>query len=270
MYIVADIGGTKTRIAGSSDLERFGDPVIVDTPREYEDGIALVCDTALKIADGKGIKAFAAGVPGALSEDKRKLYGARHLSLWKERDLAGDIEKALSTQVYLENDTAQVGLGEAVYGAGKGASVVAYITVSTGVNGVRIIDGMIDRGHAEIGGQYLQVADSPRSLEDLISGSAISEKYGVHPKEIEKDSPIWEEIAKITAIGVHNSILHWSPDRVVLGGSMFNEIGIPVERVRVHVQHMMKKFPQVPEIVHSSLGEVGGLWGGLALLNQRT
>src|SRR3989344_9508996 len=194
MYIVADIGGTKTRIAGSSDLERFGEPVIVDTPREYEAGIALVCDAALKIAAGEHIEAFAAGVPGALSEDKRKLHGARHLALWKERDLAGDMEKALSTKVYLENDTAQVGLGEAVYGAGKGAPIVVYITVSTGVNGVRIIDGMIDRGRTEIGGQYLNVADSPRTLEDIISGSAISEKYGVHPKEIEKDSPIWEEL----------------------------------------------------------------------------
>ncbi len=269
MYIVADIGGTKTRLAGSYDLLRFGDPVIIDTPREYEEGMKVVGDAAMRIADGATIEAFAAGVPGALSEDKRSLYGARHLSLWKERDLAGDIEKALSTQVYLENDTAQVGLGEAVYGAGKGVSVVVYITVSTGVNGVRLIDGVIDRGRTEIGGQYLQVGDSLRSLEDIVSGSAISEKYGVHPKEIEKDSPIWEELAKITAIGVHNSILHWSPERVVLGGSMFNEIGIPVERVRAHVQHIMKKFPQIPEIVHSSLGEVGGLWGGLARLKQK-
>ncbi|MEK7133561.1 MAG: ROK family protein [Patescibacteria group bacterium] len=270
MYIVADIGGTKTRIAGSNDLERFGDPAIVDTPQDYETGIKLVCDTARKIAGDTSIEAFAAGVPGALSDDGRKIHGARHLSLWKERELAKDVEKALSTRVYLENDTAQVGLGEAVYGAGKGVAVAVYITVSTGVNGVRIIDGAVDRGRAEIGGQYLQVADSPKSLEDLISGSAISEKYGVHPKEIEKDSPVWEELAKITAIGVHNSILHWSPDRVILGGSMFNEIGIPVDQVQAHVRNIMKKFPQVPEIVHSSLGEVGGLWGGLARLKRRS
>ena len=40
----------------------------------------------------------------------------------------------------------------------------------------------------------------------------------------------WEELAETFAIGLHNTILHWSPDRVVLGGSMFNEIGISVER----------------------------------------
>ena len=257
------------RIAGSSDLENFRDPIIFDTPQEYEEGIKQLSDAALKVASGKPIEAFACGVPGALSDDKRKLHVAPHLSLWKGRELAKDIEKMLSTHVYLENDVAQVGLGEAVHGAGKGVAVVVYITVSTGVNGVRVINETLDRGRAEIGGQYVYVADVPRTLEDLISGNSISEKYGVHPKEIDKDSPVWEELARITAFGVHNTILHWSPDRVVLGGSMFNEIGIPVERVRAHVRSIMKKFPETPEIVHSSLGELGGLWGGLARLRGK-
>ncbi|OGG52901.1 hypothetical protein A3H16_04035 [Candidatus Kaiserbacteria bacterium RIFCSPLOWO2_12_FULL_53_8] len=268
MFIVADIGGTKMRIAGSRDLLTFKEPVILDTPHNYGVGVELVRDTIMHIAGKEAIEALAAGVPGALSDDKRTLQGARHLPLWKEHDLAGDLEKALSTHVHLENDTAQVGLGEAVFGAGKGVAVVVYITVSTGVNGVRIIDGVIDRGRSEIGGQYLQVGDSPRSLEDMISGSAISEKYGVHPREIEKDSPVWEELARITAFGVHNTILHWSPDVVILGGSMFNEIGISVERVRAHVEEIMRKFPTVPEIVHGALTDRGGLWGGLARLRQ--
>jgi len=51
---------------------------------------------------------------------------------------------------------------------------------------------------------------------------------------------------------------------------MFNEIGIKVDRVAAHVAEILKKFPVAPNIVHSSLGDVGGLWGGLALLRQRT
>lgn len=268
MYIVADIGGTKIRIAGSRDRARLQDAIVLDTPQEYEAGLMLIVDTARSIAGKHKIAAIAAGVPGALSEDKKVLTRARHLPLWKGHSLGKDLEKSLGASVYLENDAAQVGLGEAVFGAGKGASRVIYITVSTGVNGARIIDGVLDSGTAEIGGQYLFTADMPHSLEDLISGAAISEKYGVHPKEIEKDSPVWEELARITAFGVHNTVMHWSPDRVVLGGSMFNEIGISVERVRYHIASIMRKFPQTPDIVHSALGDVGGLWGGLARLRQ--
>jgi predicted NBD/HSP70 family sugar kinase len=270
MFIVADIGGTKTRIAGSSDLSTFGTPVIFDTPQQYDEALAVIVAAAQKIAGGKKIDSLAAGMKTVLSSDKRTPTTAPQNILrdWKGKPLASDLEAALGTSVVLENDTALVGLGETVFGAGKANSIVAYITVSTGVNGVRIVDGRIDRGYAEIGGQYLQVGDRSRPLEDLISGAAISEKYGVHPKEIDKDSPVWEELAKVTAFGVHNAILHWSPDTVVLGGSMFNEIGIPVPRVQSHVQNIMRKFPKTPDIVHSALGDIGGLWGGVARLKQ--
>jgi predicted NBD/HSP70 family sugar kinase len=100
----------------------------------------------------------------------------------------------------------------------------------------------------------------------LISGSAVEKRYGVHPLELGADTPVWEELARIAAIGIHNTILHWSPDTVVFGGSMFNEIGIPIESVKVHLAAIMKKIPQIPNIVHSSLHDEGGLYGGLARL----
>ena len=272
MHIVADIGGTKMRVAASRDLSVFGTPAILDTPRGYADGIRAFADAARALVAGEKVESVAIGIKGLLSADKKSVMTSPQNVLrdWKDKPLAYDIAAALSAaSVRLENDTALVGLGEAVSGAGKGKGIVVYITVSTGVNGVRIVDGVIDRGDAEIGGQYLQVGDALTSLEDLISGVAIAEKYGVHPKEIDKDSPLWEELARITAFGVHNAILHWSPERIVLGGSMFNEIGIPVERVHAHVAEILRKVPHVPEIVHSQLGDVGGLWGGVALLKGK-
>jgi predicted NBD/HSP70 family sugar kinase len=270
MHILADIGGTNMRVAGSRDLQQFGEPVIIRTPQSYAEGMAAFVEAARKAAGSGKIESVAIGIKGVPAPDKRSVMTAPQNMLrdWKGKELAADIERGLgASSVRLENDTALVGLGEAVYGAGKGAGIVVYLTVSTGVNGVRIVDGHVDRGHAEIGGQYLQVGDALKSLEDLISGAAISEKYGVHPREIDKDSPLWEDLARITAFGVHNAILHWSPERVVLGGSMFNQIGISVERVSAHVREVMRKLPATPDIVHSSLGDVGGLWGGLALLH---
>jgi hypothetical protein len=51
---------------------------------------------------------------------------------------------------------------------------------------------------------------------------------------------------------------------------MMNEIGISVPLVSENVKKMLKKFPVAPEIVHSSLGDLGGLWGALVLLRQRS
>lgn len=271
MYIVADIGGTKMRIARSDDLQAFQDPSIMPTPQEYQKGVDGFIETARSLAKGEKLDAVAIGFPGVFAPDKRTVLQSEHLPGWIGKRLAEDIEAALQTNVILENDTALVGLGETHFGAGKDSAILAYITVSTGVNGARIVSGEIDVSTYgfEIGGQYLSTDHEIGDLEDLISGSAIEKQYGKKPYEIEKGSVIWEELAKITALGVHNTVLHWSPDRVVLGGSMFNEIGIPVDHVQAHLAELLKKFPAVPDVVHSSLHDEGGLYGGLARLKQR-
>lgn len=271
MFIVADIGSTNIRVAGSRDLKNLSEPVLAATSKTYTEGIAHLAAHARELAAGDAIEAVAIGLPARLNIDRRSVYKLRYLPDWDGKDIAADIEKELSTRVYLENDTMQVGVGEAVFGAGKGARIVVYMTVSTGVNAVRVVDGALEPSvyGYETGFQYLSTDEKPVDLMDLISGVAITEKYGKHPKELGRDNPLWEELARYTAFGLHNTILHWSPERVVLGGSMFNEIGISVERVEAHLREIMKAFPTLPEIKHSSLGDVGGLWGGLALLTQR-
>lgn len=270
MYIVADIGASKMRIAGSEDLSTFGTPVITETPPVYADALSFFVKTAGDIAGGKDISAIGIGLASALSLDKRVPLHPLHPD-WKDKAFADDVERELGTRVHMENDTALVGLGEAVAGAGRGVSILAYVTVSTGVNGVRIVDGKIDRSASgfEIGTQYLSIEEGAQDLEEMISGTAIRKRFGKSPRELGKDSPVWEEMARTLAFGLNNTIVHWSPERVVLGGSMFNDIGIPINRVTAHLKSIVRKFPILPDIVHSSLGDIGGLHGGLAFLKGR-
>lgn len=273
MNILLDIGGTKTRIASSSDLETMSEPVIFTTPQKYEEGLAAIVQHTRSLAGEVPIEAVAAGAPVRLSRDKRSILHAQNIPDWSGRALADDLERALGGRVFLDNDCALVGLGEAVYGAGRGVSILVYFTISTGVNGVRIVDGRIDPSASgfEIGDQYLIPDHEAKVLGDIISGKAIAERFHVSsPRDLGKDHPVWEELARTLAYAVNNTIMYWSPERIVIGGSMMNEIGISVDRVRVHLQEITKDLPQLPEIVHSQLGDVGGLWGGLALLKQLT
>jgi glucokinase len=269
MYIVVDIGGTKTRIAGSRDLETFGDPIIVPTESVYDEGIARISEAALRIASGESIEGCVAGVRGILTRGKRSIYSDAKISAWAGKPLADDLESRLHTRVALENDTALVGLGEAVHGAGARASIVAYITVSTGVGGARIVNGVIDRAAIgfEIGHQYLSIIP-PVELEDMVSGSAVQTMHGIPPQSLSEDAREWETLAVTLAYGLYNTTLHWSPDRFVLGGSMFNKIGIHIERTRATLKTLLARFPESPDLVHARLGDVGGLWGGVVYLRN--
>ncbi|KKU52306.1 MAG: hypothetical protein A3F26_01595 [Candidatus Ryanbacteria bacterium RIFCSPHIGHO2_12_FULL_47_12b] len=270
-YILFDIGGTKMRFTSSFDGKTFGEPKIIPTPKDFEDGMEIFCASARELSRGKKISAVAGGVAGTLDRARAVLVNSPNISGWVKKPLKEKLERDLGAPVYIENDTAVVGLGEAAVGAGKGFGIVVYVTVSTGVGGARIVGGKIDKSvfGFEAGHQIIDFHDSSGRLEGYISGAALERRSGKKPREI-TDEKIWDEEAQILAVGLHNSIAHWSPDIVVLGGSMVvKRPGISVDRVREYLQKIKTAYPEFPEIREATLGDVGGLWGALSFLNQR-
>jgi glucokinase len=256
--ILFDIGATKIRMAYSVDGEIFEEPKVFETPKDYEEGLKLFIETATELAKGREIKKIAGGmsrsVPGWPNDYEK----------FKE-----DLGEKFGSEIFIENDAAIVGLGEANWGAGRGFKIVAYITVSTGVGGVRIVDGKIDDRSIgfEPGKQIIDV-DTQKTLEDMISGKALEKRTGKHPKEI-TDFAVWDEHAKILAVGLNNIIVEWSPDCVVLGGSMITgDPAIPLDKTEQYLKEILKFSPKLPAIKKAELGDFGGLYGALAYLKN--
>jgi glucokinase len=271
MLALFDIGGTKTRIAFSSDGETFEEPVIIETPQTFEEGIEVIARTVKDLSKGREVRAVVGGIAGPLNQLRTELVRAPHLQNWVGRPIQKALSESVEARVFLQNDSALVGLGEARFGAGNGNTIIAYITVSTGVGGVRIVDGQIDRGQFgfEPGHQIINANDnSDDALIDLdgtISGEAIERRFGKKPYEISQSDALWDELARWLAIGLANTIVHWSPDVVVLGGSMMvGDPKIPIENVRKHLEVALKIFPEHPPLALATLGAVGGLHGALA------
>ncbi len=269
MYIVADIGGTKMRIAGSKDLQTFSEPVIIDTPQDFETGMELLMDAIEKICYGEEPEKVCVGLPGVLKADKTALFKAPNLRGWERHDIKTHLEKGIPSKVFLENDSALVALGEANFGAGKEFPIMMYLTVSTGVGGARIVNKKIDESRYgfEPGHHIVMIDGKPHELENLISGTAIEKKYGKKPIDI-TDEEVWDYCARQVASTIYNMMLDWSPDGVVLGGSMFNEIGIKVDRVAYEMKHLPVIFPELPKLKKAELGDLGGLYGGLTYLKN--
>jgi predicted NBD/HSP70 family sugar kinase len=81
---------------------------------------------------------------------------------------------------------------------------------------------------------------------------------------------ILDKMAEILAYGVNNAIVHWSPDVVVIGGSMMKKIGIKIPRVEFHLKKIMRAFPNnIPKIKKAALADFGGLYGALALIKGK-
>lgn len=278
MHILFDIGGTKTRIAVSHDLQTYGAPIKFDTPILFSDGIKAITDTIDTLTQGKEITSIAGGIRGPLNHEKTAIVSEKKLIDWIGRPLVQTLSDKYNAPVYLENDTAIVGLGEAVRGAGKGYEIVAYHTVSTGVGGARIVNGKVDVASVgfEPGHQELDIDRSllghrvDNTLENLVSGTALEERRGKKPYEIPQDDPVWDELARYLAYGLKNTIVYWSPDIIVLGGSMV--VGDPrifLDDIIRHTKEILGGFLPCPVIVDAKLKDEGGLHGAMVLIEQK-
>ncbi|GBD34085.1 N-acetyl-D-glucosamine kinase [bacterium HR34] len=268
MYFSCDVGATKTRIGFSRDCKKIENIIIKNTPKNFNDGVNNIVGSILDILahqKTKKIRGVILGVPGLLDKEKIKIKKAPNLPLWQNKPIKKYLENKLRTKVFLENDTALVGLGEAVYGAGKGYKVVSYLTISTGVNGVKIENGKIDENvfGFELGHQVLAIEkNKPVYIERLIGGRWLKEKYKKEPYNI-KDKKVWQEVEKNVAILVNNAIVHWSPECVILGGSITKSLNIN------NVRNIVKEiciFPRLPYILKSKFSDVAGIYGGLYFL----
>lgn len=280
MYIIFDIGGTNTRVAASVDLVAFEEPIKFKTPLSYSEGFESLCAAIVTVARGKTIMGIAGGIRGPLNATKTGIVSEVILSDWVNKDIVGTLSERFAAPAYLENDTAIVGLGEVHYGAGQGHQIVAYHTISTGVGGARFIDGHLDMarvgfepGHQilDFDRSFLTNAEQP-TLENLVSGAALARARGVKPYEIPQDDPVWPELAMRLAAGLRNTVVYWSPDVIVLGGSMI--VGNPrilLSDIRLYTEGILDSFiPQIPcpVIVDAELGDDGGLYGAMALLKN--
>lgn len=275
MYLLFDIGATKMRFALSSDGRTIGEVRIVQTPQNFSQGLSVFQNTVEDLRHGEKITAIAGGIAGPLDAGKTMLINAPNMPDWAGKPLKKSLETAFDTpRVFLENDAALVGLGEALKGSGKDHRIVAYITVSTGVGGSRIVNGQVDANALgfEPGHQIIQSdgitcpgCGGKGHLEAYVGGRGIEVTYGKKPYEI-KEPAIWDAVARWLAIGLANVSVLWSPNCIVLGGSVMESLSL--DMLRSYLAQTLTIFSTPPQVVRATLGEQGGIVGALALIKQ--
>lgn len=274
MYLVFDIGGTNMRIATSGDGKTLSATKIVpNLPDDFEGGMKIFKQTADELSKGEKIEAIAGGVAVIYNQDKSIPIHTSHLHGWVNKPLKQTLEEYFNAPVVLENDTAVTGLGEAVSGAGIGKKIIAYLTISTGIGGVRIVDQKIDQNSLgfEPGHQIIVIdgkdchCGGKGHFEAYVGGWYLERDYHMKGQDI-KDPKVWDEVTRYLAVGLNNTIVHWSPDIVILGGAVMKSVSL--EKVKSYLAQDLTIFPTPPEIVPAKLGDEGGLYGALALMTQ--
>ncbi|MBC7326861.1 ROK family protein [bacterium] len=302
--LAIDIGGTRMRAAAfegellayevlATEVEKGPDHVI---KRLLEASHRVLKKVSWEKIDGIGM-----AVPGPLDRVKKTINSPPNMPGWDNIPIGDIFESEFNAPSFIDNDANAAALGEAIYGAGKGASVVTYFTVSTGIGGGCVIKGHIFHGAgdnaAEFGHQKLDPFGPPCGcgrrgcLEALASGTAIARRA----KELLLHNPqslLWQivqgNIDKVSArlvaeaaskgdalslrviqeagfwlgLGIANIINLFNPKVVILGGGVMNAGELILKPARETA--LQKAIPQLASIVEikvAGLGEFPGLYG---------
>lgn len=190
LVVAVDLGGTQMRTAvlrGKTLYSRVALLTGVDAtpervlPRMYaaiEDALAQA-STGIEQVGGIGIAA-----PGPLDYQTGVIYEPPNMPAWRGVPLRDMVADRFGVPVRVENDAHSAGLGEYLFGAGRGCGDMVYMTISTGIGGGIIVDGKIMEGASGTAGELGHMTidwRGPRCncgntgcLEALASGTAIA------------------------------------------------------------------------------------------------
>jgi predicted NBD/HSP70 family sugar kinase len=261
MIMVFDIGATHTRLAFAENGQ-VRDVRHLETDHSAA-GLARLLGAMAAFSAGRKLRAVVGGMPGELEGPVGKLVLSPNLPNWVGLPVRLRMQAMFDCPLFIHNDLVMCGLGEAHAGAGVNQGVMVYYTVSTGVNAVRLVDGQLDTSikRFEIGFQLAGQEDGKiQSLESLIGGGAMEQRFGRAPEDVHAQKT-WRLAERNLAHGLYNTLLHWTPDVVVFGGSMMRDIQIQ------GVNRELSKLPQVltrlPELKEAKLGDLAGIYGAI-------
>lgn len=260
--LVFDVGASWTRL-GRSDGRRLASLRIMPTPRHWRNAKKLFAPMAGQLFAGRKIQRVIGGLPGVLDVRHDRLIEARNLSGWAGQPIQRDLTYIFRAPVRLENDALLNGLGESHFGAGRGYSLVGFLTVSTGVNGARIVDGRVDRNSFGFELHHLLVPRrSGVTLGRTVSGHWLARHLG-DPAVALARPRLRAAVTDAIALSVVNLMITWSPEVMVLGGSILRSVSFRALR-SIAKRHWSLAAP-MPPIVPGTLGDRSGLLGAISL-----
>jgi glucokinase len=297
-----DIGGTKIAVGVVDDngkvLSRMDAPT---DPNRYSDSMELIAHMLRRTSQKAGgqLTGIGIGSTGPVDPMRGEFGDVDFLPGWRGKSPVKDLSTVFGVRVALENDGDAAALAEAGWGAGRNRSRLIYVTVGTGIGGGIVLDGKLYRGvdgaHPEVGHHVIDPAGPQCTCgfrgcwESLAAGPAMAawlqhNAPADYPHrditarrifELARDGDAWalksvETEAFYLGMGLANLINLFTPDAIVLSGSIMKSSDLFLERVRALIRSGCRFVPaEKTELMLASLGDDTNLIGAARVWHYR-
>jgi glucokinase len=251
--LAIDLGGTRLRAAlYDQDYRQLARAETLTRSEEGRESVLRrIFETAQQVAGGEQPDVIGMSTPGPMDAEHGVILHSFALPGWQDVPLARIVSDAFNgAPTFAQNDGNVGPIAEWRLGAGRGANPMIYLTISTWIGGGVIIDGRLFTGwsgHAAEPGhmQMLDHEGQPRRLEELASGTALGWSAARRLATWEGDTllrgapaitgaavgaaaeagdplalEIVREAARYLGLGIVNLLHLFSPEAIVVGGSV--------------------------------------------------
>jgi glucokinase len=303
-----DLGGTNLRAAvislsGTIEHRQSIPTNAAEGPETVLRRMAMLVES---VADAAGLDSstvVGVAAPGPLNPRTGIVHFTPNLPGWLDYPLRDELSKLTGLQVVVENDANCAVVGEARFGAARGAKDVIYLGLGTGVGGGAIANGMLVSGVNGLGGELGHVCvalDGPRCtcgsvgcLEAFTAGWAIAREAelvaatsdgealrsaansnGVTPRAVIKAAnagdvaaqAILERAGRALGAALGAFINIFNPELIIIGGGL----GVGDSHILRAARHFLAQRSfraqrESAKIVVAKLGDDSGLFGAGAL-----
>jgi glucokinase len=303
MIGAVDIGGTKIAVGMVDPNGRVLARKEMSTdPDRYDAGIDAIAHMLRETAREAGVEITGVGIgsTGPVDPIRGEFGDVDFLPGWRGKSPVNDLKKIFNVGVALENDADAAALAEAGWGAGRNRTRLIYITVGTGIGGGFVFDGKLYRGvdgaHPEVGHQVVEAAGPLCSCgmrgcwEALAAGPAMVAWLESHARAdyphrrdmtakricelaLQGDSVALQAVeqeALYLGLGLVNLINLFTPDAIVLSGSVMKSAALFLDRIRQVIRSGCRFVPaEKAELTLASLGDDTNLIGAARVWHYR-
>jgi glucokinase len=304
MIAAVDIGGTKIAVGmidGDGRVLARAEG-LTEADRGYADALPRIVEMLRVVAQKANTKISGIGIgsTGPVYPLTGAFGEVTFFPHWKGKSPVKDLGEAFDVKVAIENDADAAALGEAGWGAGQNKTRLIYVTVGTGIGTGLIIDGQLYRGvdqsHPEIGHHLIDpsgplcVCGFEGCWESMAAGPAMvswveanmpkdySHRDNLTAKRICELALQGDELARravdreghYLGLGLANLVTMFTPDAIVLGGSVMKSAALFMEEIRRTIVRCCRFVPyEKTDLTLASLGEDANLIGAARVWHHR-
>jgi len=290
-----DMGATHltlvlTNLAGEVIARRYQLYDVAHEPAGAVEAMLRLVEDTMADAGQSLAKVLGMGVavPAPLEGERLDRPSGTILPAWEGFDLTGELQRALSLPIYVENDANAGAIAEKWWGECAEHDNMAYIKLGTGVGGGLITNGAIYRGDGGTAGEIGHIPidlNGPRCrcgkrgcLESYVGAGALVARVAqiCHEAGREENAAeletiqaiieaahagdvqcreVLEQAGRYLGVGISSLLNLLNPGLIVLGGELAEAGDFFLDAVRSSVgERAMSKAAQEAEIGFSGIG----------------